>query len=41
MTEPALAAAHPAPFDYALWKEILGTIVTYLLPLGACSRIIF
>ena len=30
MTEPALASAHQAPFDYALWKELLGTIVTYL-----------
>src|SRR6266446_498241 len=28
MTEPGLAATHPAPFDYALWTELLGAIVT-------------
>ncbi len=28
MTEPGLAARHQAPFDYALWTEILAAIVT-------------
>ena len=28
MTAPGPAATHAASFDYALWKELLGAIVT-------------